>query len=188
MMQILGISGTNGAGKDTVGQILSEYGWLAVSVSDYLRAEARRRGLPIERANLRFISAEWRRKYGLGVLVDKAVDEFKTSQTTYAGLAVIPMRNPGEAKEIHKLGGKLIWVDADPAVRYQRISSRQRSREDKKTYQQFLKEEQDEMEHAGDHHTLSLSGVKELADIFIDNSGDDVEAFRASVEQKLGLS
>ena len=72
-LQIIGIAGTNGAGKDTVGELLAEhYGYLFVSVTELLRAEARRRGLPVEREVLRSISAEWRRELGLGVLVDKA--------------------------------------------------------------------------------------------------------------------
>jgi len=186
--RIIGISGTNGAGKDTVGQILAEHhGWLFVSVSEYLRDEARKRGLPIERENLRMISAEWRRKYGLGVLVDMAAEEFKKSNHKYKGLAVVPMRNPGEAQEVKNLGGKIVWVDADPKVRYQRIFSRARSAEDNKSFEQFLQEEKAEMEHEGDHHTLSMSGVKALADTFIDNSGNDPRVFAKEIEEKLEL-
>lgn len=185
-MKILGISGTNGAGKDSIGEMLAErYGWLFVSVSDYLRDEARKRGLPIEREVLRMISAEWRRKYGLGVLVDKAIQEFEESGNKYKGLAVVPMRNPGEAQRVKDLGGKLVWVDADPKIRYQRIYSRQRSAEDQKTFEQFLKEEQDEMEHSGDHHTLNMSGVKAKADIFLENSGDSLEEFMQEAKKAL---
>jgi dephospho-CoA kinase len=186
-IKLVGISGTNGAGKDTVGQILSEqYGWLFVSVTDLLREELKKRGLPIERANMRMVSAEWRRQYGLGVLIDKAFEIYKSHQKDYQGLAVSSLRNPGEADEVHHLGGQVIWVDADPKVRYERVFSRQRSAEDKKTYDQFLKEEQDEMEHSGDHHTLSGAGVKAKADIFLDNSGD-LKAFTKKINQALNL-
>jgi cytidylate kinase len=61
--KVIGISGTNGSGKDTLGRALSlRHNFLFVSVTDLLREEARRRGLAIERENLRMISAEWRRK------------------------------------------------------------------------------------------------------------------------------
>ena len=72
-IQIIGLSGTNGAGKDTVGELLAErYGYLFISVTELLRDEARRRGLPVERRYLRQISAEWRRESGLGVLVERS--------------------------------------------------------------------------------------------------------------------
>lgn len=187
-MNIIGIAGTNGSGKDTVGQVLAEdYGWLSISVSDYLREEARKRGQPIEREVLRNISTEWRKQFGLGVLVDKAVKEFKESGDKYAGLVIIPMRNPGEAQRIKDLGGKLIWVDAEPKIRYQRIYSRARSPEDAKTFEQFLAEEQAEMDHSGDETTLSLSGVKAKADIFIENNSNNLEDFKTEVKTALNL-
>jgi dephospho-CoA kinase len=185
-LKIIGISGTNGSGKDSLAEMLQErHGWLFVSGADLLREEARQRGLPVEREVLRTISAEWRRKYGLGVLIDRAVDLFNDSPSKYLGLVVSPMRNPGEAQHIKDLGAPLVWVDADPKVRYERISKRQRSAEDNKTYEQFLSEEQDEMEHTGDEATLSLAGVKAKADIFLDNNGSNIEKFKDEAEKAL---
>ena len=187
-MKIIGIAGTNGSGKDSLGEILVEHhGYMFISGADFLREEAKKRSLPIEREVLRTISAEWRRKYGLGVLVDKAVEIFKQSDKKYKGLVVSPMRNPGEAQHIKNLSGVLIWVDADPKVRYERITKRQRSTEDQKTFDEFLAEERAEMEHSGDEATLSLSGVKTKADIFIENNGS-LEEFQAAAEKALGLA
>jgi dephospho-CoA kinase len=188
-MKIIGIGGTNGSGKDTLGEILAnDYGYLNVSVSDFLREEAKKRGLPIEREVLRTISAEWRRDYGLGVLVDKAVELFKKTGGNYKGLIAIPMRNPGEARHLKELGGSLVWVDADPKIRYQRIYSRQRSAEDQKTFEQFLAEEHAEMDHhGGDDATLNMAGVKALADIFINNDSNDIEQFKQAAQSALGL-
>jgi dephospho-CoA kinase len=187
-LKIIGIGGTNGSGKDTVGQMLAEHhGWLFVSVTDILRDGLSKQGLPIERENLRNLSAEWRRQSGLGVLIDKSVEQFKTQAGKHTGLAIASLRNPGEADRIHELGGRVVWVDADPKVRYQRIYSRQRSTEDKKTYEQFLAEEQAEMNHSGDEATLNMAGVKERADIFLQNDTDDLEAFKKAAEKALGM-
>jgi dephospho-CoA kinase len=175
-VRLIGIAGTNGAGKDTIGEILSNQGWLFVSVTrDMLRVEAKKRGLAIERRNLRDISAEWRREYGLGVLVDKAVEEFKNANGSYKGLAVSSLRNEGEADRIHELGGKIIWVDADPEVRFQRVMQRKRGTEDAKTYEEFLAEQAAEMKHKGDKATLDIADVKAKADIFIENDGNREE-------------
>ena len=188
-MKIIGIAGTNGSGKDTVGQMLAEhYGWLFISVTDILRNGLRERSLPIERKNLRNLSAEWRRQSGLGVLIDKSVEQFKTQEGKYTGLAIASLRNPGEVDRIHELGGKVVWVDADPKLRYQRIYSRQRSTEDKKTFEQFLAEEHAEMDHhGGDEATLNMAGVKAKADIFITNDSNSLGNFKKTAKRALLL-
>lgn len=190
--QLIGLSGTNGSGKDTVGYMLAErHGYLFVSVSDLLRDEARRRDWPVTREVLRTISAEWRREFGLGVLVDRAVNLWKSYGDKYAGVVACPMRNTGEAQHLKDLGGQLIWVDADPKVRYERIRSANRGRagEDDKTFEQFLTEQADEMHRPvdGDAATLNMAGVKDLADIRIENNGSDIEAFKREAERVLGL-
>lgn len=184
-MNIYGLSGTNGAGKDTVGDVLAENGWLFVSVSDMLREEAKKRGLPVEREVLRFISAEWRRELGLGALIDKSVEYYESQKQKYNGLVMSSLRNPGEADRVHEIGGQVIWVDADPQIRYQRIYSRKRSAEDNKTFEQFLSEENAEMSHSGDEATLNIAAVKAKSDIFLTNDGSDLDAFSRVVLNKL---
>ena len=189
-MRIIGIAGTNGSGKDALGEILAkDFGWFFVSISDLLRNEARYRGLAVERENLRKISSEWRKKYGLGILMNKAVDEYEKQKQEYNGLVIANLRNPGEADEIHALGGRVVWVDADPHVRYARALSRKRGAEDSKTFEQFLQEEQDEMHnHGNDDTALNMSAVKAKADIFIANDSSDIEVFKTDITQKLNIS
>lgn len=188
-MKIIGLSGTNGSGKDTVGQFLAErYNYLFISVTEMLRDECRARGIEISRENLRTISAEWRREGGLGVLIDKVAAKFTPVADQYAGLAVASLRNPGEADSVHQLGGKVVWVDADPRVRYERIhnSHRGRDEEDQVSYEQFLADEQAEMTQSGDAATLNMAGVKALADITILNESN-LSGLQEAVETALGL-
>jgi dephospho-CoA kinase len=191
-IKIIGISGSNGSGKDTVGHILADqFGYYFISVTDLLRAEARKRGEPVEREVLRTISAEWRREQGLGVLIDKAVEYFKEQSGDYKGLAIASLRNPGEADRVHELGGIVLWLDADPRVRYDRIqanaAARDRAEEDNKTFEQFVAEEQAEMHTSGDVATLDMSAVKDRADVTIVNEYADPLALANHLKDFLPL-
>ncbi|MEO6513274.1 MAG: AAA family ATPase [Candidatus Saccharimonadales bacterium] len=190
--QIIGISGSNGSGKDTIGHILAnQFGYYFISVTDLLRAEARKRGQPVEREVLRSISAEWRRESGLGVLIDKAVEHYKELPESYKGLAIASLRNPGEADRIHEFGGTVLWLDADAHVRYDRIqanaSTRDRAEEDDKSFEQFLAEEQAEMHASGDIATLDMSAVKDRADVTIVNEFASPETLAAHLKDFLPL-
>ncbi len=184
-MIIVGLSGTNGSGKDTVAHMLVErHGFFFASASDMLGDELKIRGLPLERANKSALSTEWRRKRGLGAVIDVAIELAHKKGANK--LVVGSLRNPGEADHVHELAGVVIWVDADSKVRYGRITKNDRGRvEDQKTFQQFLAEEEREMIHSGDENTLSMSGVKAKADIFIENSDSDIEAFMDQAEKAL---
>lgn len=189
-LQIIGIAGTNGSGKDTVGHTLADrHSYLFVSVTDLLRAELNRRGVPVDRENLRALSAEWRRQYGYGVLVDMAVDEFKRLQDKYVGVAIASLRNPAEADRIHELGGIVIWIDADPKARYNRIQSnaeaRARAGEDSKSFEEFLAEEEAEMHPSGDAATLDMSAVKVRSDLFLLNDATDLNDFQDFITEQL---
>jgi dephospho-CoA kinase len=188
--KIIGLSGTNGSGKDTVGHMLTErHGYLFISLTDMLRKEAKKRGLSVDRETLRTISAEWRRENGLGVLIEKALEHLQELDADFRGLVVASLRNPGEADKVHELGGTVVWVDADPRTRYDRIQAhaaeRDRAEEDNKTFEQFLAEEAAEMTTSGDKATLNMSAVRERADLTIANNGNDVRAFCDQAEQAL---
>lgn len=187
-MKLIGISGTDGSGKDSLGEFLQkEYGWYFISVTDLLRTEAINRGMPLSRSTLRQISSEWRTEHGLGVLIDKALDDFKKQECArhLAGLAVSSLRNPGEVDRIHELGGLVVWVDAPIQVRYNRAIARNKSTEDHVTFEEFQAEEQAQMTYSGGKTTLNLSGVKAKADIFINNDSDNLENFKESIQKAL---
>lgn len=186
-MKIIGIGGTNGSGKDTLGEILAEkHGYKFISLTDMLRAECRERGLPVERENLRMISAEWREKGGLGAPINKVMAAYEALPETYAGLVTASLRNPGEADRIHELGGTVVWVDADPKIRYERVTNADRGRvgEDSKTYEQFLQEEHDEMypKPGASASSLATIEVKKRADVTILNETTR-EAFEAKIAE-----
>jgi len=54
-------------------------------------------------------------------------------------------------------------------------------------FEEFLAEEEAEMHHSGDEATLNMAGVKELADIYLDNNDDSTDSFKKVVDETLGL-
>lgn len=193
-MKIFGIGGTNGAGKDVLGIMLAEkHGYLNATATGMFLDELNNRGWPIDREHKSKLSAEWRRELGMGVIVDKAVEMFNSNPGKYKGIAVGSLRHPGEADRVHELGGVMVWVDADPRIRYERIQKNLHERkgthaEEGKTFEEFLVEQEREMKPTGDEATLHISAVKERADIFLDNNGNDIQAFKDEAEQALGLT
>lgn len=193
-LQIIGLAGTNGSGKDSVGQILAKYhNYLFVSVTEMLRSELKTRGLAVTRENLRALSAQWRQEQGLGVLIDRAITNYQTVKDKYAGVVIASLRNPGEVDRVHELGGLVVWIDADQRVRYDRVqanaATRGRAQEDNMTYEQFQVDEAVEMtQPAGSDDTaLNMLAVKEASDVHISNDGHDLAVLRANIKKALSL-
>ena len=176
---LIGLSGTNGAGKDSVGLLLeARAGFKFISLTDMLREEAVRRGQPIERSVLREISRQWRHERGGGVLVDVAIDHYEAQfrDSHPVGLAVASLRNKAEPDTIHAYGGVVVWVDGDPQIRYNRIQrdrhrrGESRAAEDNITFEQFTAEEHAELfGYSDDPHSIKMADVKVKADSTIIN-------------------
>lgn len=190
-LRLIALSGTNGSGKDSVGDLLArDFGYKFISFSGDFRQECLRRGIEPIRENTRMISAEWRRQYGLAVMVDRAVEQYKKEGGNYTGLVIANVRNPFEADRVRELGGTNLWVDADPIIRYARTQAVNRDRaDDQRTFKQFMAEELAEM-HAppgGDSATLDMAAVKTRADIIFFNNSGDLDTFKQELMATLGL-
>jgi len=183
--QIVGISGTNGAGKDELGVLLAERcGYYFHSVSDLLREELTRQGKPHTRENMGALSKQWRNESGDdGVMFTKAIEQYleQKDKKGYKGVALVNMRHPGEVETIHAHGGMAIWVDADQQLRYERVRAGNRGRiDDQVTFEQFKADEDREMYPPADAPagTLNMAAVKELADVTIENNFASVDDYR----------
>lgn len=192
MYKLIGLSGTNGSGKDTIAHMLVDrHQFLFISGSEMLRDEARARGQEPTREVLRGISAEWRREAGdLGVLIDKAIEQYEQVADMYpGGLVIASIRNPGEADRLHERDGIVVWVDAEARIRYDRIQAnaeaRGRAEEDQLSFAEFQAQEAAEMTTSGDAATLNMSGVKAKSDVFIDNNFTNLDAFMDHAEAVL---
>ena len=162
---LIGLTGRNAAGKGVVAEHLKEKSFSYYSLSDIIRQEIQSRGEELTRENLIRTGTELRRQFGASILAQRVLAKAPDN-----GHSVIDsIRNPAEVEAL-KSGGhfRLLNVEADPQVRFERI--RQRNREsDPQTYDDFLALE--EREAAGDVHSQNLVAVETLADHTLENNG-----------------
>lgn len=181
--KIIGVSGTNGSGKDTFGRLLHEkYGYHTISLSDVLRAELTLLGRPIDRQNLSSLSQEIRHAEGEGGMVVRAIAMWQQTGVG-EGLCLTSIRAPGEAETIQQQGGQVVWVDADPAVRYARVQAANRGRqlEDNLSFEEFMQQQAREMTPSESGGGLNMAGVKAIADHEIINDFDSLAEYEAAV-------
>ncbi len=188
---IIGLAGTLNAGKDSLGNLLSEkYGFLHISTSDMIREMKKSEfGNGPEALLVRndpYIN-KLRDERGPGFLVDSVYEEWQASKTKYpAGCIASAIRAIGEAEAVHKLGGKIIFVDANPNLRYQRSIARMRDSGDNKTFDEFMASERSEIDvDPNDKSIQNLIAMKQSADVIIDNNYDNIEDFLQASEHAL---
>ncbi len=82
---IIGIVGTNGAGKGTVVEILQDFGFNHFSASDYINEVITARGMVINRDNQRLIANQLRKGYSPDIntydqFLEKGIAKFSQSE------------------------------------------------------------------------------------------------------------
>lgn len=192
--EIIGIAGTNASGKDTLAHMRAEItGCQHVTVSDILRRHLMAEGVPLERKNLSDLSRQWRSESGdYGILVTRTISAYLGEKALmgFNGLSVVSLRHPDEAERVQEHDGKVIWVDADPMKRYMRIRSNDRGRiDDDKTFEEFLAEEQQDMNPGEDNDParVNMGAVREVADIHITNNYSNLAKYRSYLASKFDL-
>lgn len=163
---IIGLTGKNASGKGEVAKYLVSRGFVYHSLSDELRAELKRRNLPVTRDTLTATGNELRLQHGLGVLAQRVLAKLEPDRHH----VVDSFRNPGEV-EVFRTHHDFVFVcvTASPKVRLTRL--RERGREsDPLTLREFLKVEK--REHTSkDPSKQQLFACQKLADVHILNNG-----------------
>jgi dephospho-CoA kinase len=174
-MKVIGITGTLGAGKGTVVEYLvREMGFRHYSVRAYLLEEIRRRGLPENRDSLTMVANDLRQKNSPSYVTDQL---YLQAAATGEDCIIESIRTPGEIESLRKKGHFiLLAVDADPGVRYERITAR-KSETDNITFETFLANEAREMT-TEDPNKQNLRACIGQADYLLYNDGTPDELFR----------
>lgn len=176
---LIGITGTNGAGKGAVVEYLIEKkGFSHYSVRSFLRDEANRRHLPFNRDTMRAIANDLRREHGPAYLIESMF-----AQASAQGNVVMEsIRTIGEAEFLKSHAAVILAVNADRKLRYERIVLRN-SESDQVTFEQFCAQEDREMA-SSDPWDMNVFGVMQLADAHIDNNGS-VEELHQRIDEAL---
>ncbi len=174
--RLIGLTGTNGAGKGEAALFFQGQGFAIHSLSDVLREELAKKGEEITRDNLIRTGNALRRRYGADVLARRIMRRVR-------GKAVIDsIRTPQEVAFLKKQQGFiLLAIDAPPAVRFERIKRRGRD-ESASTLEAFRRKEQEEMTDRPDGQQIHR--CLELADATIINDST-LDAFHRRLEEYL---
>jgi dephospho-CoA kinase len=174
-MFIIGITGTMGAGKGAlVDYLTSEKGFTHYSVRSFLIEELHKRQLPINRDTMTFLANELRKNHSPSYIIDSL---FSQAQKDGKNAIIESIRSVGEIESLRKKGNFcLLAVDANDHIRYNRII-RRKSETDHVTFEEFLQNEQREMNSA-DPNKQNISQCIALADYLLCNNGTIEELYK----------
>ncbi len=180
---IIGFSGPYGAGKGEAVDFLRERSFYPLSLSDILRDELKKQGLEETRERMIETGNALRAAHGPGALAERLAEKFLSDRN----YVIDSIRHPAEVQALRNAdsGFRLIWVDADPEIRIERIQSRGRSG-DPKSLEELHSLEGREM--ASDNpDAQQLLAVRDLADFNVKNEST-VEALHHDVQKVLERS
>jgi dephospho-CoA kinase len=171
---IIGITGTDGAGKGLVVEYLvSQHGFTHYSARDFITIEIERLGLPVDRNQLRLTANALRAEFGDEVVVRKAYE--RAAAEGRDRVVIESLRAMAEVEYLKLREGVLLAIDADPQIRYTRIQGR-KSATDQVTFEEFLAHENLESNDP-DPHGMQKSKVMAAADYTIMNNGSHAELY-----------
>jgi len=171
----LGILGTIGSGKTFASSWFVKKGFECVIMGNLIRACAKKAGLTPTRQNLMKIQEKYRKKYGEDYFIKAAIQKLEKSNKKR--LLIDGIRLPIDAKTAKKAGYKLILIDADPRLRFERLKKRRRIGFSR-NLAEFKKEEAAEM------RAFKFKTTIKFADIKILNNGTK-EQFISALEKLL---
>jgi dephospho-CoA kinase len=177
---VLGIAGSFASGKGTVvDYLVQRKGFSHFSASGFITEEIEHRSLPLHRDSMIFVANDLRQKNGPTFIIDSL---FERAGKVDGNVIIESLRAVAEVKRIQELGGIVLGVDADSALRYERAIGRN-SAKDSVTYEQWKAQELAES-NPNDETKQNIFGALALADYTIMNNGT-IEDLEVAVEQFL---
>ena len=193
-MVVIGITGTLGAGKGAIVEYLvKKYGFKHYSAKDFITAEIIKRGMPVNRDVMTEVANDLRAKNSPSYIIEEL---YKQAEDLHTNSVIESLRAVGEVETLRReIGSKpyhkfyLFAVDANPNIRYERISTRNSEKDRGVTMEKFLSDEAREISST-DPNKQNISACINLADYVFTNNGDREDLHRQvdRVMDTLGVS
>ena len=162
---LIGLTGTNAAGKGTIAKYLEKKSFYYESLSNILRAYLDKKGIPISRESLINEGNELRKLHGNYILAEILLNELNPINN----YVIDSIRNPYEIAMLKETRDFfLMGVIAPPELRFERIKKRNREN-DPKTLEDFLRLE--EIENSENDYGQQIEKCISLTDGLILNDG-----------------
>ncbi len=164
---LIGITGTNGAGKGAVVEYLvAAKGFSHYSARTVILEEIRARHLPETKANMRTVANELRREHGAAYVIERLYEMAKDDTSA----VIESVRTIGEAEFLKGKGARIIAVDADRRRRYERVANKEGGEVAHISFEDFCTIEDREMA-SSEPWDMNVFGVMQLADARVTNDG-----------------
>ncbi|MBT3705000.1 AAA family ATPase [Candidatus Peregrinibacteria bacterium] len=175
----IALTGYMGTGKGEIAKKLKNLGYKYISLSDFVREEADKRGLEHTRENLQDIGNDLRNSYGPGVLAIRAHEMIEKEEGAAYGTGkwiIDGIRNPFEAIELKKMPrGQLLAVTASLDTITKRLQTRRRKGEENITKEEVFEKLKKESGVGEDKTGQQMQKCLEISDFFIINEGSLTE-------------
>jgi len=173
---IIGLTGTNGAGKTVAADYLQSKGFTFHSLSDEIREELARQNREATREQLIDMGNRLRTEYGPAVLAQR----IKTKLRLEGNYVIDSIRNPYEVEALRATGDfRLLHLDAPLDLRHERVRQRGGPRTPA-SRQEFVEQEQREM-RSDNPASQQLQACHALADETLLNDGA-IEEFQRKLD------
>lgn len=164
---IIGLTGTNGAGKTVTADYLKSKGFEFHSLSDEIRAEVERVGAEPTRERLIAMGNQLRAEFGPAVLAER----IRTKLRLDRNYVIDSIRNPYEVAALKRASDfHLLHLDAPIELRYERARERGGARMPA-SFEEFAEQEQRETASNDPNHQ-QLRACQDLADERMINDTD----------------
>ncbi len=182
---IVGITGPIASGKTVFSSMLSERGFIRLTISDEVRNEANKRGIVIERRALQDLGNELRKKHGAGYWAQRLMNRMEPGKR----YVIEGIRNPGEVHALRALRNfVLVGVSAPVEQRLKLILARNKD-SDPKTLSEIKSIDARDRGIGEDAIGQQSEACFSMADAYIinDSSINDLKMKAEDLAYRLGL-